>query len=65
MEREMHPYLRAVLQSAEGLSLMLGSRYEVILHDLSHVESSIVAIYGNVTNRNVGGPATNYLLQLL
>ena len=65
MEREMHPYLRAVLQSAEGLSLMLGSRYEVILHDLSHVENSIVAIYGNVTNRKVGGPATNYLLQLL
>ena len=32
-EREMHPYLKAVLQSAEGLSLMLGSRYEVILHD--------------------------------
>ena len=64
-EREMHPYLKAVLQSAEGLSLILGSRYEVILHDLSHVESSIVAIYGNVTNRKVGGPATNYLLQLL
>lgn len=64
-EREMHPYLKAVLQSAEGLSLMLGSRYEVILHDLSHVESSIVAIYGNVTNRSVGGPATNYLLQVL
>ena len=64
-EREMHPYLRAFLQSAEGLSLMLGSRYEVILHDLSHVENSIVAIYGNVTNRKVGGPATNYLLQLL
>ena len=64
-EREMHPYLKAVLQSTEGLSLMLGSRYEVILHDLSHVENSIVAIYGNVTNRKVGGPATNYLLQLL
>lgn len=63
--KEMHPYLQAVLQSAEGLSVMLGSRYEVILHDLSHVETSIVAIYGNVTNRKVGGPATNYLLQLL
>lgn len=33
-----------------------GSRYEVILHDLSHVESSIVAIGGNVTNRRIGGP---------
>lgn len=64
-QRELHPNLKAVLQSAEGLSEMLGSRYEVILHDLSHVESSIVAVYGDVTHRRVGGPATNYLLQRL
>ena len=62
---ELHPFLMGVLQSAEGLSRMLGSRCEVILHDLSHVESSIIAVYGNVTNRRAGGPATNYLLQLL
>lgn len=64
-QRALHPNLKAVLQSAEGLSEMLGSRYEVILHDLSHVESSIVAVYGDVTHRRVGGPATNYLLQRL
>lgn len=64
-ERVIHPKLQAVLQVAEGLALIVGQRYEVIVHDLSHVESSIVAIYGNVTNRKPGGPATNYLLQLL
>ena len=64
-EQVLHPNLRAALQLAEGLSLMLGSRYEVLLHDLSHVEDSIVAVFGNVTNRKIGGPATNYLLQLL
>lgn len=63
--REAPLYMKAFLPVAEGLSQMLGSRYEVILHDLTHVESSIVAIYGNITNRQVGGPATNYLLQLL
>ena len=44
---------------------MLGDRYEVILHDLSHVESSIVGIEGSITHRKIGGPATNYLIQLL
>ena len=64
-KRELHPYLPVARQMVEGLAQMLGSRYEVILHDLSHVESSIVAISGNVTNRKIGGPVTNYLLQIL
>ena len=36
-ERTLHPYLLGARQMVEGLSQMLGSRYEVILHDLSHV----------------------------
>ena len=62
---ELHPNLQAALQLVEGIFQMLGSRYEVILHDLSHVESSIVALAGDVTHRKIGGPVTNYLLQLL
>lgn len=34
--RELHPNLQAALQLVEGIFQMLGSRYEVILHDLSH-----------------------------
>lgn len=49
--RELHPNLQAALQLVEGIFQMLGSRYEVILHDLSHVESSIVALAGDVTHR--------------
>ena len=63
--RELHPNLQAALQLVEGIFQMLGSRYEVILLDLSHVESSIVALAGDVTHRKIGGPVTNYLLQLL
>ena len=59
--RELHPNLQAALQLVEGIFQMLGSRYEVILHDLSHVESSIVALAGDVTHRKIGGPVTNYL----
>ena len=53
--RELHPNLQAALQLVEGIFQMLGSRYEVILHDLSHVESSIVALAGDVTHRKIGG----------
>ena len=51
--RELHPNLQAALQLVEGIFQMLGSRYEVILHDLSHVESSIVALAGDVTHRKI------------
>ena len=62
---ELHPYLTAVRELLPGLGQMLGEHYEVILHDLSHPESSIVAIEGNITRRKVGGPATNYLIKTL
>jgi predicted transcriptional regulator YheO len=64
-ETPMHPNLEAVAQVIPCLRQMLGPRYEVILHDLSHVERSIVMLEGDVTHRKVGGPATNYLLKLL
>lgn len=64
-ERKLHQNLETVRQLMSGLSQMLGSRYELVLHDLSHVESSIVEIKGNITNRKIGGPVTNYLLKLI
>ena len=42
--RKLHPNLQAALQLVEGIFQMLGSRYEVILHDLSHVELSLIHI---------------------
>lgn len=38
---------------------------EVVLHDLSKLPNSIVAIHGNVTGRQVGDPATDLLLKKL
>ena len=61
----MHPNLEAVAQIIPCLKQVLGPRFEVIVHDLSHVESSIVLLEGDVTHRKIGGPATNYLLKLL
>ena len=61
----VHPNLEAIAQIIPSLRSMLGPRHEVILHDLSHVESSIVMLEGDVTHRKIGGPATDYLLKLL
>ena len=49
----------------KGLAGFLGPACEVVLHDFRNLKRSIVAIEGNVTDRSVGGPATELLLHLL
>lgn len=44
---------------------MFGDNCEVLLHDLSNLESSTYYVVGNVTNRKVGAPLTNLGLKLL
>ena len=45
----MHENLQVIQKMLRSIHQMLGDRYEVILHDLSHVESSIVGIEGSIT----------------
>lgn len=52
-------------QLVEPIGRSLPSSSEVVLHDLSLLPNSIVAIYGDVTGRRVGDPATDLLLQKL
>ena len=47
---------------AVAISETLGDYGEVVLHDLRFPESSLYFIAGNVTNREVGAPATNLVL---
>lgn len=44
------------------IASVLPRHSEVIVHDFARMPNSIIAVSGNVTNRHVGGPATNYLL---
>ena len=53
------------IQIAAALSEQFGPHCEVVIHDLSQPESSIVYITGNVTGRSVGGPMTDFVLGLL
>ena len=50
----------------EGIARTFGSRCEVVLHDLSNPEHSIVSIAnGHVTGRSVGGSITGLGLKSL
>lgn len=48
-----------VSQLVPALAAALGPRTEVVLHDLTRLPTSIVAIAGSITGRTVGDPATD------
>ncbi len=54
-----HPLLRAMVPLARGLAEALGEEYEIILHDLSDPEHSIMAAHHSFTRRFPGGPLTD------
>ncbi|MFD9957860.1 aminotransferase class V-fold PLP-dependent enzyme [Amycolatopsis sp. NPDC058986] len=57
--------LTALIPAVHGLAAMLGPGNEVLLHDLSRLPDSIIAIAGELTGRTVGGPMTDLLLGLV
>ena len=58
-----HALLLGVLSTlVESLGQALPATSELLLHDLSKLPNSIVAIHGDVTHREVGDPATDLLL---
>lgn len=62
----LHPILKALTPVVKGLALVLGPEYEVVLHDLSDPDHSIIAIEnGHVTGREVGDPLADYAMYLL
>lgn len=62
----MHPQLRPYAQLVKGLAEILGSDCEILLHDVSRLESSIVACANeHLTGRALGSPMSAYGLELL
>lgn len=58
--------LKKYISLVDFLGKALGKRYEVVLHDLSIPEKSIIAIAnGEISGRKLGGPVTDLLLKLL
>ncbi|KAB2332318.1 transcriptional regulator [Cytobacillus depressus] len=65
-KKAMHPIFKNYLPIAEGIAKTVGSHCEVVVHDLTDISSSIVAIFnGHVTEREVGSPLTDLGLTIL
>lgn len=58
-------YLRPYIAAAEALHRHFGSTCEVVLHDLSRPEHSLVYVAGTITGRPLGAPVTNVVLEAL
>jgi len=62
----MHPILQSLRPLVKALGKTLGKNCEVVLHDFSDTEHSIVMIVNNhVTGRQVGDPLTDLGLRIL
>lgn len=64
-KRKVHPYLENMKAVANGFFRFLGKEAEVVVHDLSQPESSIIFIAGELTDRELGGPITDIGLKRL
>lgn len=62
----MNPYLQTFIPVVAFLAEMLGSDSEVVLHDVTSADKSIIAIRnGHISGREIGAPATNLALKVL
>jgi predicted transcriptional regulator YheO len=59
------PHLASYVAVAEALNGHFGSSCEVVLHDLSRPEDSLVYVAGTITGRPLGAPVTNVVLEAL
>ncbi|WP_313354265.1 helix-turn-helix transcriptional regulator [Microbacterium sp.] len=59
----LHAGVEMVRRIVQPLAAALGEGVEVVLHDLTKVPDSIIAIGGHTSGRSVGGPSTDLLLK--
>ncbi len=59
MNQTVNPIIESYIPIVEGLAKTFGKNCEVVLHDFSKMQSSILAIEnGHITGRSVGSPMT-------
>jgi predicted transcriptional regulator YheO len=56
---------KTYLALVEFMGEILGKNHEIVLHDLTDLNNSIIAIKNNHSGRNVGGPATDLVLKIM
>lgn len=63
---DVSPRVKAYIPFVEFLGDVMGDHCEIVLHDVTHVDNSIVAIKnGHISNRKVGGSLTDLALKIL
>lgn len=56
MAKKIHPILESIIPLAKGISKTFGSNCEVLVHDLTHPETSIIEVFNNMdTEDKIGG----------
>ena len=62
----MNKHIKKFISIADFLGEVLGSNTEILLHDLINYEKSIVHIInGNISNRKIGDPVTDLILEFM
>lgn len=62
----MNPFIKKFIPIADFLGEVLGANTEIILHDLTNYDNSVVhLINGHISNRKVGDPATDFVLEFI
>lgn len=65
MSSKLHPTLSAFIPFVKGLAETFGSNCEVIMHDFTDLQHSVIAIEnGHVTGRSIGSPMMEASLKL-
>lgn len=66
MSTKINPIIQSYIPLVKGIAATFGSRCEVVLHDFTDLQHSIVAIEnGHVTGRSSGSPMTEASLKLV
>lgn len=59
----IHHKIDALVPVADAIHATIGAYSEVVIHDITRPDQSIVYIAGNVTNRQIGAPLTDLVLE--
>jgi len=64
--KKINPLLKNLIPVAKGIARAFGKNCEVVLHDVSNLEHSVILIEnGHITGRKVGAPMTDLGLYFL
>jgi len=62
----LNPHIKRFIPIVDFLGEVLGSSTEVILHDLTNYDNSVVHIInGHISNRKIGDPITDFVLDFI